>query len=606
MTAYYGVFNVTAPPGALGTYVPLVPNSLPDASNNTKALQAMVYALLDPMNSDFTNGQGGTLQFPSSQGPYYFAGGSISVGPGKPPSTSTYPASIIFMGTGQDSADKPLLIQTTDNDLFMVQNNPGLNDCVGGTTFQDLFIQYTVGSGSTLHAAIRVSDSPNDQDPAQDGGGLNVRIFRTVFQDCPASVIFQHSGQCHMLQCTVLSTGGNTNTQIGVVVGAQTGNEAAIETYITDCYFQTETYDGAQIGVAVYNSEHLRIKNTRIEAFAYGIWIKPAGNAFRTHLENVTIRETAGVTEDPPGTPAGGALLIQPQSRGSVTETDVVACEFGPGEIEGTAYTLGGVRVDATAGTVDVLRFISCTSIGWPGPGLQILGAANGSVPGCAHVEINGGEYSANGQGSGTLSAGINIGESGEAAGSISNVRIAGVSCIGYILAYTTLQQQYGIYIADGAQDVIVDHCDLTGDKTAAAFVGKGTGGAPTNVFVRGCNVTGYASASTGGAFAFTSPGTLQVTDCAGYNDQNATISTVNPTSGTSASDASTLAHGAINYYGPSMVTGISNSGTATHVHISGTGYPIPTSSFFCFMLNNPSDQWFVDETPFNFTWLGK
>ncbi len=54
------------------------------------------------------------------------------------------------------------------------------------------------------------------------------------------------------------------------------------------------------------------------------------------------------------------------------------------------------------------------------------------------------------------------------------------------------------------------------------------------------------------------------------------------------------------------MVTGISNATMATHVHISGTSYLVPTNSFFCFMLNNPSDQWFVDHTPTNFTWLGK
>jgi hypothetical protein len=575
MTFLPGVFNVTDT-----TYgIQVLPTQ--SAALNTTNLQKWVDLLLNATTGP-TLGQGGTLQFPAYKEPYQFAG-LINVGPSA--------GSIIFMGTGQASLAAPLLQQTVDSDLFFVANNPGPNAGVCGTTFQDLSIQYTVGSTATpVNCAIRITDSglPNS------GGSLNVRMFRVVFLDCPAAVTFQHCGECSMLQCTVESSGTNTNTQYGIIVGDPTSSaNKAIETYIADCYFQTVQTPG-QTAVAVYNSEHLRMMNTRVEAFQYGLVFKPSLLMVRSHFENVSIREMAATA-----TTLAGALVIQPQSGANVYETAFVNCEFGPADVAGTKYTLGGVYIDARIGIVDVLRFVSCTSIGWPGPGLQILGGTTDSTPNCAHVEILGGEYSSNGQGTGTQQFGIYIGASGEAADSISNVRIAAASCVGSVLG-DSASQQYGIYVTDGASNVIIDHCDLTGNAAAAAFVGVGSGGAPTNVFIRNCNATGY---TPGTALKFTSPGTVEVTDCAGYNDQNTELNGgTAPTGAVSASSCTTP------YYGPSLVMFSNPSGggwSALTVHVSGPGYSMGFGSIY---LPRPYDQIYFSSAPgsLTFHWIGK
>ena len=54
-----------------------------------------------------------------------------------------------------------LLQQTADSDLFVVANNPGSDESIGGITFQDMFIEYTVPStNNPPSSAIRVGNSP--------------------------------------------------------------------------------------------------------------------------------------------------------------------------------------------------------------------------------------------------------------------------------------------------------------------------------------------------------------------------------------------------------------------------------------------------------------
>lgn len=137
--AYAGMYDVTDNSDSIG----LVPGAA-GLANNAKFLQQWVYNLLDPSRHDYTSGQGGTLVFPSNSPNSYLFEGTISIGPAAPPNTTTtYPQSIIFKGAGQQSADAPVLIQTTDADLFVVANNPGADDNLGGVTFEDLFIEHT-------------------------------------------------------------------------------------------------------------------------------------------------------------------------------------------------------------------------------------------------------------------------------------------------------------------------------------------------------------------------------------------------------------------------------------------------------------------------------
>lgn len=578
-----GLFNVTD--NAFDC--PVLPRG--DATTNTDNLNTWVQLLYDA-ESGPTKGQGGTLQFPAYEKPYEFDG-PINIGL---VGTETHPQSIIFAGTGQGSKEKVLLRQKSDSDRFVVANNPGEDDGIAGITFQDMFIECLVPSTKNPpSSAIRVVRPPSGK---KGGGALNVRIFRVVFSDCPVALTFQHSGQCSMLECTVLSTGQNANAQVGVIVGDPTSDErTAIETYIADCYFQTFNYHAGQTGIAVYNSEHLRVMNTRIEAFAYGVVIKPTLRAIRTYFGNVSVPQLSQSARR--SSTNGGALVIRPQTGGRVEECACVGCEFGPSTSVQTDYTGAGIVVDATEGTVDVLRFVSCTSIGWPGPGLQVVGPKTGNSPACAHLEIMGGEYSANGSADGPAGSGISMGGTGEVAGTISNLRIAAVSCVGSLGEAPT--QEYGIYISDGASNVLVDHCDLSANTGSAAFVGTRTGGAPTNVFIRNCNATGYAA---GSALQFSSPGTVVVTDCEGYNDQNAALhDNEAPLEAVSASGCEPP------YYGPSLVIFSDpddDAGNPLTVHLSGTGsYPMGFGTIY---LPNASDRFYFSRKPQKFHWFGK
>lgn len=462
-----------------------------------------------------TSGFGGTISFPS-------------VGTFKIKLGTKYPtaeidinkgdvsgASLIFAGTGQQTPSSPNISKEDAGDLFVVQNNPGHDENVGGITFQDLLINY--GTGITSGAAIRLNDAPGTSAASQ-----NVRIFRVVFRDCPTAVNFHSCLQCSMLECTVVSAASNGNSQNGVIFGGFP--TSAIETYIAGCRFLTSNDN--QTAMVVNNTEHLRIMNTRVEGWQVGISFKPQGQSYRNHFENVSVRESTASS-----TALAPALLIQPQSGGSVAETAFVNCEFAPGDNSGsTKYTLGGVYIDATNGTVDTIHFVSCTSVNWLGPGCQIVTGTN--------IELLGGYYSCNGQGTGTESAGIYI------SGSASGVRIIGCSCTNSYFsngADLPKTQSYGIAIATGAQNIFVRDCDLTGNNTQG--------------------LTAAASLSN-----------VQVANCANYNDQANLIRSTAPGSGVIFSPAG------YGYYGPAAF--YVSGGSVQSVNVSNNNSGLTSGAF--------------------------
>lgn len=143
------VFNVTDQ----AHNFPLEPGGSAEA--NTTNLNSWVQLLYDPQGP--TAGQGGTLLFPVHKEPYPFAG-PINIGPTV---TEIKPQSIIFAGTGQGWKDKVVLQQTVDSDLFVVENNPGNDESIGGVTFQDMFVEYLVPSTKNPpSSAIRVGGPP--------------------------------------------------------------------------------------------------------------------------------------------------------------------------------------------------------------------------------------------------------------------------------------------------------------------------------------------------------------------------------------------------------------------------------------------------------------
>lgn len=529
MPTQTGIFNVLD--------YGLGPDKTP--TQNTQKLQNLVDMLLNPGGP--TAGCGGTIEFPMIEtggaiGTYQF-NDSITIGEiSSPVTTQTGPAAIRFIGTCPGSfleysppvnSFYPLLQMTEAKDLFIVDNHgDAANDDLPGVLFEDLSIAFddTLTDG----AAIKVT-----------GGSQNVHISRIAFWNCPHAVSFFKALKCSMSDCSGVFA---PNVQACVKIGDYPTQ--ATEIYIANCRFlANSSAAGMGIGFLILNSEHIRMMNVRIEGFQYGLLFEPEGRSFRGHFTNVTVRQHTPLDSPPLD---GGGLVIRPQTspsgNGSVTETVFVACEFAPTDNGGTAYEGAGIIVDSTSGTIDVLRFVSCTSLNWNGPGLQIIAGE--------HIEIQGGEFSANGQYVDALQCGIAVGVRGAAEGAVQNVRIVGASCLGTVLGLPA-NQKYGIYVTDGAQNVLISSCDLTGNVDFGCFIGKLTGTAPTKVFIRDCNASGY----TGPGFAFSSPGTLEILNCAGYNDLG-TSYTALPTG--------TFSNITFGYYGPLACYVWPGVGTAT------------------------------------------
>ena len=320
-------------------------------------------------------------------------------------------------------------------------------------------------------------------------------------------VIFGEVAQCSLLECTISynkdGPSGGTAVTIGQGGLAQDVHVAACTLFSEDPGSPPQPKGG--LGLSVLSASRLVVANTRIEGFEQGVVINPAEASVQSvYFSNLNIYT---VSTEPT---IGAAVSITPESSSTVSEVVFVGCDIGPGESTGTLYEGAGIHIDQGSGSVDQVRFVSCYSCAWLGPGLQIDAATN--------VEVVGGYYSCNGIQTESLpsplQAGIAIAINGN---SVSGVRIVGAGCnnsvyrVGTGKGWLEATQKYGIALGAAASNVVVRDCDLTGNEAAALSIVTGAG--------------------------------VQVTDCAGYNDQATPLPS--PSLGTSFS-AETLG-----YYGP-------------------------------------------------------
>lgn len=562
-----GIFNVL-------DYA-IYPGELGNASNNTVRLQQLIY-LVQSLG-------GGTILFPSqfeSGGANYTVykfNGTIGVGPPASPS----PVSMIFAGTGQGTESQTTLLMEANEDLFEVDTGspeqdlpvPGGDEHVGGITFQDLSIKYDNGTSGTAIDAI---------------SGENVRVLRVVFVDCPQAVWFADTLQCSMFECTAVYSGGSSPTVPNpacVTLGLDESGVAAKEIYIASCTFLSHQVGGT--GLIIQGAEHVRVMNVRLEGFSEGINITPGAaisggqNTLKHHFGNVTV-----FTYNPSG-PTGPALTIQPQGPQNVSEIVFAECTFEPSQSGVSAGP--GVYIDqgAYGATVTDIRFVSCRATRWTGPGIEIATGSN--------IEITGGFYSGNAP-SGSPSGGISI------TGPASAIRIVGAACIGsypYIINYGSPMesplQQVGIYIAGaGASNVIIDHCDLTGNSQHAVLIAAG-GLSVSSVFIRSCNAGGYGTLPSNAIVVVGEVSDIQITDCAGYNDKAATLSTSAP--------SGTFSNISFGYYGPiAFYAAPASGGTPLSITIDGVVTGLTSGGFTL----SPGESAGITGTPSKFLAVGK
>jgi hypothetical protein len=571
-----------------GTFYNVSP--LNTGAQNTTGLQKLLEALMDEAHGP-TNGSGGTLVFPSvgvqsgtTNNSYEFAG-HVTVGLDID-GVTVKPYSIVIRGDGQQQAGNPLLVQTSSDDLFVINTNDGTDDHdAGGVVFQDLMIKYAAGTPTAGNSGIKVTNKSQA-----------TRLLRVSLFNWPVAVNFNQCAKCSMIDCTII-TNSSTIATTAVQIGDSASTKSAIETYIAGCYLFDETSTGT--GMQIYGCEHLRVMNTRIEQWLNGVAITPTSeseNAQYIYFANVSCHPLQG-----PDSGAGGpALLIT--TGGTSTHTtfvfhaQFVGCEFSAPDVTTTDYRGGGVVIGPTSGAndaIDQIRFLDCHVCLWPGPGLYIDGGST-TAASATNIEIVGGYYSCNGSNpaTGLQKAGILIlgGSNGP-----SGVRITGAACNNSLFnpsskVFVTASQHYGIYIAGPANSIRVNACEFTGNLTNGAVI-TGSTAAPENVFIRDCDFTALTT-----PVAVTAPVTnLQIVHCPGYNDRGTLITSSAPTLGT----AFTIAQlGSTPYYGPGECY-VNNAGA---VKINGQTTHLTTASFYL----EPLETIEIDTSVTNFLAIGK
>ncbi len=228
-------------------------------------------------------------------------------------------------------------------------------------------------------------------------------------------------------------------------------------------------------------------------------------------------------------------------STGVIQQVWFANCTFAR-EVDSTDVTSTGILIDTDTGSSTNVSDISlndCMSYGWNGPGLQINAGQN--------IVIAGGRYGSNAL-SAPTSGGIAItGVTGTAVP--TNITINGADCTSQVASPSYGAQPYAISIT-------------------VAVAG---------LYVRGCNLTGYGAA--GPVYASSAGTQVEITDCAGYNDQAKILQQppVPPPSGTFHNysawpNATSGWFGRIAFY----IWG----GNVTHVHIDGVQTNLTSGGF--------------------------
>ncbi len=503
-------------------------------ATNTPALNAAIAALLEV--------GGGTLFIPA--GTYYLNAPIVITPTSGPPAA----AAIIAGVSGQT-----MLVQNSATDIFDLTD---MQD--EGVRFRDLYLSYAspVTPSSSMVAVNAVSCSA-------------VTCERVYFNNCPTA--FQTDLRCEfcgLIDCWIVY--GLKNTAGNYVNNQTMVSLSGAEDFVAQCVLHQpppsstpNSYPTGCTGIVVASNTSSRfISNTHISDFAVGIQVSGGSNIADTSFNAVRINAYQN------------AVIIKPASEGDTIYTlHFSNCTFANVL---NANTLGfpatsGVLITTNGGSneaVSGVYFSNCTAYGWTNAGIEIDSGDN--------VVIVGGQYSSNGQNPSAtyLGAGIAVASSANGA---DEVTISGVDCSGVnefwqtSAAGTPVTQPYGVAIAGLVSDVNITGCHLPYNATGAVLVAPISSAVPTNVFIRDCNARAYSSYSA--AMNVASAATnVQITNCAGYNDQGPTL--VGPIT----PPLSTFSNTTWNYRGP-LTFYVWGTGV-TSVKVGSLSVAIPTGSF--------------------------
>lgn len=408
-------------------------------------------------------------------------------------------------------SDHGMIIAGVGGDTELVQNS-----------FADLFSfsGFNSGRGVRLRdlrltfGATGTGSSPN---AVKLASCQNVTCERVWFRGFPSTMIDDNNTeQCGLSDCNIDYTSSMTGQTMVTFTGTQE--------FIDNCVISNTNKAANCTGLLMTSFDTAYITNTHISDFDYGIQIQGGGgNLHHGFFSNISCQSVKT------------SLTIKPASNGQkIYELFFLNCIFERTHL--STNTTPGILIHTNGGTSDKVSdicFANCMSHDWAGPGMEINGGQD--------IVVTGGRYGQNATDNSMTASGA-IAVTGPAV----RVSIVGSDCSGVIPSYSAQPtannpQPYGISVTGTVVSMKVRDCDLTNNHS-------------------------------GGLYVPAAGADLQVTDCAGYNDQADLLASVAPSNG------SIFLAPTFNYYGP--MTFYVSGGTLVHIQIDGHDSTLASGSF--------------------------
>ncbi len=333
----------------------------------------------------------------------------------------------------------------------------------------------------------------------------NCRAINCTFTDCPAA--FNAQGLSCGLEASTVQYSKNYAGPDGAGPGPASGAFAAVVLAGSQCYAvgPAEFIQQPQVPpgtgptdtccISFESSlEHGVVRDLHISDWSYGI----------TYAIASTLISDCMVTNVEFSVYVTCVYMVPSSSNGTIYGQKYTDCVFWLAQNSENVAPL--IYCFGASGTIDDIQFTGCTLFQSKSHGYEFHGVSN--------VKVIGGTSSGNGPSGG---AGIAItGGGGPFLFKAVNLDAS------YPEATNVQSQQYAFFCS----------------------------GSPTRpVLVDGCSMQNYTLGSPVSVTG--TPTELIITNCPGYNDLNTAVSTVPPMHGIYAAEASILASGSINYYGP-------------------------------------------------------
>jgi parallel beta-helix repeat protein len=488
---------------------------------------------------------------------------------------------ILICGTGEGA--QLSMKASSSADMFHITATAP----TGAVTFQDLQISYD--PLFSLHGTALTF-----------GGAAAHKLFRVDVVNCQYPVAFNGTKGARMLQCYINYANRVLDLRALQIIGGSS------DTSVSQCLFRCGVSNilPSFYGIYVDQATHIKITDTQIEDFgtglliqgttgttvgvsvvgsrmaAYGqcVEIKPTvtdasfvdchfqasgaytgsgpgigigiGNVINSQIDTIRFDScslTGNTSSVGYGLQIGGAQNIQIyggdySGNGAATGIAGIAVVGGASDIQIIGANCVGVETEAGHDTPALFQQYGIL-VTW-GSDIQIVGVdcSGNGFPGTTYpgdgIHIDGSSNSV----TNVTIVGVTAAGSEQGQAIDQNAGIAIISASNVVVKGCVLNGSYayGLYLKN-VTNAVVDACDVNGNTTGV-YIDSGS----TRIYVRNCNASAYGSI-TSAIFVYNPLNKVEITNCAGYNDQHTVFAVSSPPAGSFS--GVTVA----NYYGPTV-----------------------------------------------------